>query len=149
MRLWIDADACPRSVKEIIFRAAERTQTAVVMVANSPMWMPRSALVSFKQVEKILDAADSLIVQESEAGDIVVTQDIPLAALLVDKGVHTLGPRGEEHTAENIRERLSIRDFMQGMRDAGAITGGPREFGDKDKQTFANALDRLLRRTGK
>lgn len=149
MRIWIDADACPRAIRDICYRAADRTKTRLTMVANSWFQIPTSPLFDFVLVPKGLDAADTRIAQECEKGDVVITQDIPLAALVIAKGAHAIGIRGEEHTEANIRERLSIRDFMQGMRDVGVVTGGPREFHDRDKQAFANVLDRLLRKAGR
>lgn len=149
MKIWIDADACPRVIKDILFRASERTKTPLKVVANSSIWVPRSPLVEFVLVGKGLDVADTHIATECEAGDVVVTADIPLAALVVPKGAHALNPRGELYTPENIAERLSVRNFLQGMRDAGETTGGPASFHDRDKQKFANALDTLLRKAGR
>jgi uncharacterized protein YaiI (UPF0178 family) len=149
MKIWIDADACPRVIKDILFRASERTRTEVKVVANSSLWVPCSPLVEFVLVGKGLDVADTHIATECAAGDIVVTADIPLAALIVPKGAHALNPRGELYTPENIAERLSVRNFLQGMRDAGETTGGPPAFHDRDKQKFANALDALLRKAGR
>ena len=149
MKIWIDADACPRVIKEIIFRAAERTQTEVKVVANSSVWVPKTPLVEFVLVSTGMDVADTHIATECASGDVVVTADIPLAALIVPKGAHALNPRGELYTPENIAERLSVRNFLQGMRDAGESTGGPPSFHDRDKQKFANALDVLLRKARK
>lgn len=144
LRIWIDADACPREVKELVFRASERANVPVVLVANKSMFTPKSPRVSMVQVKGGPDVADDHIVTQSSPGDIAVTADIPLAARLVDKGVVVLGPRGEVYDADNIRERLSVRDFMTEIRDAGVMTDGPRAYGPKDKQRFANALDRAL-----
>ena len=150
MRIWIDADATPRDVKEIVFRAAKRLELAVVLVANkrldTPLGIP---LVTAVQVPGGADVADQYIVDHASSGDLVVTQDIPLAALLVPQGIVVLDPRGEEHTAETIGERLSIRDLMESFRGAGVITGGPAPFHPRDKQAFASALDRALTRMQK
>lgn len=145
MKIWIDADACPRDVKEVIFRAAERKSVAVVLVANKAMQvLSRGGLVKMVQVKGGPDAADDHIVAESVSGDIAVTQDVPLAARLVEKGVRVIGPRGEVFDESNVRERLSVRDFMADARDHGIVTGGPAAFTARDKQRFAAALDRAL-----
>ena len=147
MRIWIDADATPREVKEIVFRAAKRLGLPVVLVANRPLTPPAgNPLVSAVRVAGGADVADAYIVAESRTGDLVVTQDIPLAALLVPNGITVLDPRGDEHTTESIGERLSIRDFMEHARGAGMITGGPAPFDARAKQAFAGALDRALTR---
>ncbi len=143
-RIWIDADACPRDVKDLIFRAGERLRLLVVVVANKALFVPSSACICMVQVAGGPDVADDHIVKQSQTGDLAVTADIPLAARLVPKGLIVLNPRGEEYDAENIGERLSVRDFMADARDAGVVTGGPSAFGPKDKQRFANALDRAL-----
>jgi uncharacterized protein YaiI (UPF0178 family) len=146
VRIWIDADACPRPVKEIIFRAAERTQTPVSLVANKAMHVPSSELVSMVHVPGGPDVADDKIVESADAGDIAITADIPLAARLVEKAIVVLSPHGEEYDEENVRERLSVRDFLSDLRDTGVITGGRGAFNEKDKREFANALDRALSR---
>lgn len=146
MRIWIDADACPAPVKEIVLRAATRLQVPVVFVSNQPLALPRSPLVSSVVVAKGLDVADAHIVESVETGDLAITQDIPLAALLVEKGVVTLDPRGEVYTEENVGERLSVRDFMHELREAGVMSGGPKGFGQQDRQRFAAAFDRELSR---
>jgi uncharacterized protein YaiI (UPF0178 family) len=147
VRIWIDADATPREVKEIVFRAAKRLTIETVLVANSRLQTPLgNPLISAVRVDGGADVADQYIVAEAVAGDLVVTQDIPLAALLVPKRIVVLDPRGEEHTEETIGERLSIRDLMEGARMAGVITGGPPPFDAKAKQAFAGALDRALTR---
>lgn len=147
MTIWIDADATPREIKEVVFRAAKRLDMPTVLVANrrldTPPGIPQ---VSAVQVAGGPDVADQHIVDHATTGDLVVTQDIPLAALLVPKGIVVLDPRGEEHTAESIGERLSIRDLMESFRGAGMITGGPAPFHPRDKQAFASALDRALTR---
>jgi uncharacterized protein len=145
-RIWIDADACPRDVKELVFRAGERLQIAVVVVANKAMFVPPSAVISMVQVAGGPDVADDHIVRTSAQGDVAITADIPLAARLVEKGLTVLNPRGEEYDRENIGERLSVRDFLTEARESGIVTGGPKAYGPKDKQRFANALDRALQR---
>jgi uncharacterized protein YaiI (UPF0178 family) len=144
MKLWIDADACPRAIKEVIIRAAERLRIPTVFVANSFQQLPRSAVLSFVQVPKGFDVADSYVLANCEEGDVCVTQDIPLAAELVAKKVHALNPRGEHYTESNVRERLNMRDFMDSMRGAGMVTGGPPPLNAQDVQLFANSFDRLL-----
>jgi uncharacterized protein YaiI (UPF0178 family) len=147
LKIWIDADATPRDVKEIVFRAAKRLGLPVILVANQPLRPPaNSPLVTAVQVDGGPDVADRHIAAEAVRGDLVVTQDIPLAALLVPNGVVVLDPRGQEHTGETIGERLSIRDFMEQARGVGLVTGGPAPFRQADKQAFAGALDRALTR---
>ncbi|MBS2029343.1 MAG: YaiI/YqxD family protein [Deltaproteobacteria bacterium] len=146
MKIWVDADACPRDVKELVFRAAERLQIPAVLVANSDLNVPRSAFVSSVRVGKGLDVADGYLVQHAEPGDLAITADIPLAAALVAKGVPALDPRGDRYDEDNVRERLAVRDLMKDLRDSGVATGGPRSFDSRDKQSFANALDRELSR---
>lgn len=145
MKVWVDADACPVVVKEILFRAAERTGVPLILVANQPLNVPFSPNINVIQVAKGFDVADDEIVKRMSAGDLVITSDIPLAAEAIDKGGHALSPRGEIHTTENIRARLNLRDFMDTMRASGVDTGGgPAAFSQRDKQTFANGLDRFL-----
>ena len=147
MIIWIDADAAPRDVKEIVFRAALRLELETVLVANARMATPaNNPFVTAVRVGGGPDVADEHIATEASEGDLAVTADIPLAAKLVERGVVTLDPRGEIYTEANVRERLSIRDFMQGLRDVGVETGGPSAYGQKEKQAFANALDRTLTR---
>jgi uncharacterized protein len=147
VKLWIDADAAPRDVKEIVFRAAKRLELPTVLVANQRLQVPPgNAFVTAVRVEGGPDVADLHIAEEAEPGDVAVTADIPLASALVAKGVRVIDPRGDEFTAENIGERLTIRDFMDSMRGAGMETGGARPYGPKDKQAFAGALDRVLTR---
>lgn len=149
MKLWIDADAAPRDVKELVFRAARRLAIETVLVANQRLQTPPgNPLVSAVRVDGGADVADQYIAAHAVAGDLVVTQDVPLAALLVPKQVTVLDPRGEEHTAETIGERLSVRDFMDQARLAGMITGGPPPYDGRAKQAFAAALDRALTRLG-
>lgn len=144
MRIWIDADAVPAPVKEIVIRAATRLEVPVVFVANQPQRLPASRFVSTVLVGKGLDVADTYIAENAGAGDLAVTQDIPLAAALVKKGVVTLDPRGELFTEENVDERLSMRDFMTELREGGVMTGGPKGFGPQDKQRFAATFDREM-----
>ena len=145
MKIWIDADAAPRDVKEIVFRAARRLELSCVMVANQRLPAPLdNAFVTAVRVDGGPDVADAYIAANAIAGDVAVTADIPLAAKLVDKDVHVLDPRGEVYSRENVRERLSIRDFMDSLRTTGVDTGGPKPYGTREKQAFAAALDRLL-----
>lgn len=147
MTLWLDADATPRDVKEISLRTAERLQLATILVSSQRVpILPGHTYVSAVRVAGGPDVADAYIVEHAVSGDVVVTADIPLAALLVPKGVAVIDPRGEEYTAESIGERLSVRDFMDGLRGAGMETGGHAAYGARDKQAFANALDRVLTR---
>jgi hypothetical protein len=146
MTLWIDADAAPGDVKEIVFRAAKRLSLPTVLVANQPLGVPRGGLVTAIRVEGGANVADAYIAEHATAGDVAVTADIPLAAALVAKGVAVIDPRGEEYTADNVGSRLASRNLMDEMRGAGAIGGGPRPFGAKDRQAFASALDRVLTR---
>ncbi|MBA3658921.1 MAG: YaiI/YqxD family protein [Gemmatimonadales bacterium] len=146
-RIWIDADAAPRDVKELIFRAAKRLQLETILVANQRLQPPvGNPLVRAVRVDGGPDVADDYIAEHALAGDLVVTQDIPLAAVLVPRQVVVLDPRGQEHTAETVGERLSIRDFMDRVRSAGGVTGGPPPFDGRAKQAFAAALDRALTR---
>jgi len=147
MRLWIDADATPRDVKDIVFRAAHRLVLETVVVANQRVPIPPGhPMVSGVRVEGGPDAADRYIAQNAARGDVAITADIPLAAQLVAAGVAVIDPRGYEHTTETVGERLSVRDFADALRGAGVETGGPRPFGPRDKQAFASALDRVLTR---
>jgi uncharacterized protein YaiI (UPF0178 family) len=142
--IFVDADACPNLIKDILFRAAERAQVPVTLVANSWLRTPPSRWVKSLQVPGGLDVADSEIVRRCGPGDLVVTADIPLAALVVDKGALALNPRGELYTADSIAQRLSMRNFMDELRGAGVDTGGPAGFHARDRQAFGNALDRWL-----
>ena len=147
MKLWIDADAVPRDVKEIAFRAAKRLAMETVLVANQRLAVPPgNPHVSAVRVEGGPDAADRHIAEHAEPGDVAVTADIPLAAALVEKRVAVIDPRGEEFTADNVGERLAVRDFMDGLRGAGVETGGARPYGNREKQASAAALDRVLTR---
>lgn len=145
MRLWIDADAAPQPVKEICFRASERLKLETILVANHRVPVPAGySFLSHVRVDGTPDAADKYIAEKAESGDVAVTQDIPLAALLVPKGVAVIDPRGEVFTAESIGERLSVRNFMEGLRVGGVDTGGHAAYGPRERQAFANALDRAL-----
>ena len=144
MHIWIDADACPKVIKEILFRAAERTGVAMTLVANQPMVIPRLNNIRSLRVASGFDAADNEIVRQLAAGDLVITADIPLAAEAIAKGGYALNPRGELYTTDNIRARLSMRDFMDSLRATGVETGGPASFSQTDRQSFANQLDRFL-----
>jgi uncharacterized protein YaiI (UPF0178 family) len=147
VRLWIDADAAPRDVKEIVFRAAARLQIDTILVANQRVTIPPgNPTVSSVWVAGGPDVADAHIAEHADAGDIAVTADIPLAAKLVEKHVVVIDPRGHQYTSENVGERLSMRDFMEGLRGAGVETGGPKGYNSKDKAAFASSLDRLLTR---
>ena len=144
MHIWVDADACPKVIKEILYRAAERVQVPLTLVANQPLATPPSRLIKKVQVAPGFDVADNHIVQEVQAGDLVVTADIPLAAAVIEKGALALNPRGELYTENNIRQRLTMRNVMEELRSTGQITGGPPPLNQRDRQAFANALDRLL-----
>ena len=144
MNIWVDADACPAVIKEILFRAAQRTGRQLTLVANHAMKIPRSPLIRFIQVGAGSDVADNEIVKRLEAGDLVVTADIPLAAQVVEKGGTALDPRGELYSEENIRERLNIRDFMDSLRSSGIETGGPASISRNDRNKFAGQLDKIL-----
>jgi uncharacterized protein YaiI (UPF0178 family) len=144
MHIWVDADACPRVIKDILFRAAERTNTTMTLVANQLISTPPSPLINAVRVPAGFDVADNYIVQKLSAGDLVITADIPLAAEVVEcKGI-ALNPRGELYTLEKIRQLLSMRDFMDTLRNTGVETGGPKSFNEQDRRTFANQLDSLL-----
>ena len=144
MQLWVDADACPVVIKEILFRAAEHTCSLLTLVANQPIRVPSSQYIKTVQVPAGFDVADNEIVKRLEAGDLVITADIPLAAEVIEKGGHALNPRGELYTTENIKARLNMRDFMDTLRSSGINTGGPPAISQSDRQAFANNLDRFL-----
>jgi len=147
LRLWVDADAAPRDVKEVCFRASERLQLETVLVANQRLTLPLGyGFLSAVRVEGGPDVADQYIADHATKGDVAVTADIPLAAILVPKGVIVIDPRGEEYTPEIIGERLSVRNFMDSLRSTGVETGGHAPYGAREKQAFANALDRILTR---
>ncbi len=144
MKIWVDADACPVVIKEILFRAADRTQTETTLVANHPMRIPPSKYLNFVQVSAGFDVADNEIVKRSSEHDLVITSDIPLAAEVVEKGCIALNPRGELYTASNIKQRLNMRDFMDTLRSSGVETGGAPPLSQSDRQAFANNLDKWL-----
>ncbi|MCB2182391.1 MAG: YaiI/YqxD family protein [Desulfobulbaceae bacterium] len=146
MQIWVDADACPNVIKEILFRAAERVQIPVILVANKPLRTPPSRYISSIRVDAGFDVADNTIVRKMEGGDLVITADIPLASAAIGQGGHALNPRGEFYSRENIEERLSMRNFMDELRETGVNTGGPASLNPKDRQAFANQLDRFLTR---
>lgn len=146
MKIWVDADACPVAIKDILFRAAQRTGTQLTLVANHDLRIPRSPNITMLKVTSGFDVADNEIVKRMGAGDLVVTGDIPLAAEVLDKGGHALSPRGERHTAENIKARLNMRDFMETLRASGIHTGGPPALNQNDRKAFADSLDALLTR---
>lgn len=149
MKIWVDADACPVVIKEILFKVATRTQTLVTLVANQSISKPNSPFIKMLQVSSGFDVADDEIVKLVEEGDLVITSDIPLAAEVIEKGGHALSPRGELHTTDNIRARLNMRDFLDTMRASGEHTGGPPPLGQSDRQAFANHLDRFLSKRSK
>lgn len=147
MKIWIDADAAPRDVKEIVYRAAKRLELETVLVANQRLQVPPgNEFISSVRVQGGPDEADRYIADHAEPHDLAITADIPLAAILVEKRVTVIDPRGDEYTSENVGERLAVRDFMDGLRGAGVETGGAKPYGPKDKQNFAGALDRVLAR---
>jgi len=146
MKIWVDADACPVEIKAILFKAANRTGVQLTLVANKPLRIPSSRFIKFFQVSSGFDVADDEIVARQNVGDLVITGDIPLASKVVEKGGFALNPRGELYTTENIRDRLSTRDFMDSLRSSGVETGGPSALSKRDKQSFANHLDKLLRK---
>lgn len=149
MHLWVDADACPTTVKEILYRAAERTATPLTLVANQSLSVPPSRFIKAVQVGKGFDVADNEIVRRAEAGDLVITSDIPLAAEVIDKGATALSPRGELFTKDNIRARLNMRDFLDTMRASGIESGGPPPLSQSDRKAFADRLDKYLAKVGK
>ena len=144
MQIWVDADACPVVIKEILFRAAIRAELPLTLVANAALGIPRSQWIRTVQVPRGFDVADNHIVSVVVPGDLVITADIPLAAAVVEKDALALNPRGELYTRANVRELLDMRNFMDTLRGSGVETGGPRAFSHTDRQTFANQLDRLL-----
>ncbi|WP_416306043.1 YaiI/YqxD family protein [Neptunicella sp. SCSIO 80796] len=146
MKIWVDADACPVVIKEILFRAAERTKMPMTLVANQYIRTPPSKYINAIQVQSGFDVADDEIVQRLTAGDLVITSDIPLAAEVIDKGGYALNPRGELYTASNVRARLNIRDFMDTMRASGVNTGGPPALSQSERKMFADELDKWLTR---
>ncbi len=146
VQIWVDADACPKVVKEILFRTADRLRLPVTLVANQPVAVPRSPYLRTLRVSAGFDVADNQIVRDLQPGDLVVTADIPLAAAVLEKGGHALNPRGEQYTRDTIRDRLVMRDFMETLRSSGVVTGGPPPLSQADRKAFADALDRFLAR---
>ena len=149
MKIWVDADACPVVIREILFRAAERTGVKVTFVANQPVRVPASPLVEFLPVDPGFDVADNEIVKRAGRGDLVITADIPLAAEVMGNGAHALSPRGELHSTDTIGQRLNMRDFMDTLRASGIHTDGPAALSKRDRQSFANHLDTMLTRYAK
>jgi hypothetical protein len=149
VRIWVDADACPRVIKDILYRAAERRKISLILVANSRFEVPKSEFIEFMRVGAGFDKADLAIVEQARDGDLVITTDIPLAAGVIEKGGRGLSPRGELFTQDNIRSRLTMRDFLDEMRGSGVMTGGPAALSARDRQEFANQLDRLLTARGR
>jgi uncharacterized protein len=147
VKIWVDADACPVPIKEILYRAAERTGVPLTLVANHALRVPPSPVISTLQVSSGFDVADNEIIRRLEPGDLVVTADIPLAAEAMDKGAHALNPRGELYSTETIRQKLTMRDFMDTLRASGIQSGGPAALGQADRKAFASQLDRLLARS--
>ena len=144
MKIWIDADACPKAIKEIVYKASERLRIETILVANQAIAKPRSPMIKSIVVDKGPDVADQYIVDEMDPDDLVITQDIPLADLVVTKGGLAINPRGDIYTEASIKERLSIRDFMTDLRDAGMQTGGPKSFSEQDKRKFASSFDKII-----
>lgn len=144
MHIWVDADACPKVIKEILFRAAVRVKVPLTLVANTKLQHPASAYIHAVQVEAGADVADAWIVAHAEAGDLAITADIPLAAGMIEKGGYALNPRGQLYTSDNVRRALSMRNFLDDLRGSGEITGGPAAFSHADRQQFSNQLDRFL-----
>ncbi len=148
MRIWVDADACPNVIKEILFRAAVRVRIPLTLVANQAIRVPPSPYIRAIRVGSGFDVADNRIVKEMNRGDLVITGDIPLAAEVIDRGGYALSPRGEFYTKDNIKERLTMRNFMEELRSSGVDIGGPPSLSHGDRQAFANQLDRFLLRNG-
>ena len=148
MQIWVDADACPKVIKEILFRAAERVCVSLALVANKPLRTPPSQYIKTILVPAGFDVVDNKIAQELHDGDLVITADIPLAAEVIEKGGHALNPRGEFYTKDTIKERLAMRNFLDELRSTGVITGGPSSLSQSDRQAFANQLDRFLTKYG-
>lgn len=144
MKIWVDADACPVVIKEILFRAAERTKTELTLIANHALRVPPSPFISMLQVSSGFDVADNEIVKRAQAQDLVITSDIPLAAEVIEKGADALSPRGERFTRDNIKARLNMRDFMETLRASGIESGGPPPLSQVDRKTFADKLDAIL-----
>ena len=146
MKIWVDADACPVVIKDILFRSAERTEVQLTLVANQPLHIPPSRFIKMLKVVSGFDVADNEIVKRLSAGDLVITSDIPLAVEVIEKGGYALNPRGELYSADNIRARLTMRNFMESLRASGIDTGGPPALSKSDRKAFANHLDKILTR---
>ena len=144
MKIWVDADACPIVIKDILFRSAERTKIPLTLVANQAVSIPRAPHIKFIQVAQGFDVADNEIVRRLNQGDLVITSDIPLAAEVIEKGGTVLSPRGELYTTDNIKARLNMRDFMESLRSSGVDTGGPPPLNQSDRKAFADHLDKLI-----
>ena len=144
VQIWVDADACPKVIKEILYRAAQRRAVQLTLVANHPLRTPPSRHIRSLQVAGGFDVADNYIASQAQAGDLVITADVPLAAAVIARGCHALDPRGTLYTEDNIRQRLAMRNFMEELRSSGVDTGGPSSLSQKDRQAFANQLDRFL-----
>ena len=144
MQIWVDADACPKAIKDILFRAAERTGITTILVANQYLQTPPSRYIKLVQVKSGYDMADNEIVKRLNVGDLVITGDIPLAYQVLNKGGHAINPRGERYTQDTIKERLNMRDFMDTLRASGIDTGGPSALNSRDIQAFANQLDKFF-----
>ena len=149
MQIWVDADACPGVIKEILFRAAQRTKVMTTLVANKLLRVPASPYLRAVQVPAGFDVADNKIAQEVQPGDLVITADIPLAAQVIERGAHALNPRGELYTLDNIRQRLAMRNFMEELRGSGVDISGPSSFNHSDRQAFAAQLDRFIQTAGR
>jgi uncharacterized protein YaiI (UPF0178 family) len=148
VKIWVDADACPNPIKEILFRAAERTETALILVANHEIRVKPSRLITFLRVQSGFDVADNEIVRRLEPGDLVITGDIPLAAEVIENAGQALNPRGELYTRDNIKARLTMRDLMESLRVSGVESGGQAPLNHADRKAFADQLDRILARSG-
>lgn len=148
MKIWVDADACPVVIKEILFKASKRTRTPMTLVANHSLHVPKLSWISFLQVESGFDIADNEIVKRLTEGDLVITGDIPLASEVIDQKAFALNPRGTFYTADNIKQHLNIRDFMDTLRGSGIDTGGPSGMSASERREFANQLDRFLQQNG-
>jgi len=147
VQIWVDADACPLVIKQIVFRAAERAQVLTTLVANTLLRVPPSPFIKSVRVPKGFNVADQSIIEQIQPGDLVITADIPLAAEVIARGAHALDPRGELYSEDNVRERLAMRNLMQELRSTGDILGGPAPFNQSDRQRFANHLDRFVSRS--
>ena len=148
MQIWVDADACPAVIKDILFRAADRARVSLTLVANTPLRIPSSPFIKIVRVARGFNVADKRIAEHVQPGDLVITADIPLAADVIHRGGHALNPRGELYTKDNVQERLAVRNLRDALRGSGVDTGGPAAFNQSDRHAFANQLDRLLTARG-